>query len=421
MNEVSPWLYFLTGIDNVQQFNTAGEYDVMDAFLEVRLPIFMDREFAYEFTVDGAVRVADYSTLGQATTWKVGFSYSPVEELNIRGTYSEAVRAPNISELFDPQLPITVNLNLDPCDPANIGAGTSSRVDNCVAGLQAAGVPLDDIVDGDGNYIWVNPLTARFSGTSGGNPDLDVETAETVTIGTVYRPTFIEGLTLSVDYWSVEIEDAISAVGSSDILNGCYDSANYPGLGFCDQFTRRGDGGLNSLTTGQINFAAVEAEGYDVSVNYTFSIDANDFGISVVGTRQNKLNEYFNPTDPADVDIGIEEIRTPKTAGNIELSWSRGDLSMAFQTTYQSRQAYREMEEALGINDYEQLFGAGSGFFGSTVIHDVNVSYQLDDGLAVFGGINNLTDEIPFATQEAWPVGPRGRTLFFGVNYTLAN
>ena len=181
VNEVSPWLYFLTGIDNVQQFNTAGEYDVMDAFLEVRLPIFMDREFAYEFTVDGAVRVADYSTLGQATTWKVGFSYSPVEELNIRGTYSEAVRAPNISELFDPQLPITVNLNLDPCDPANIGAGTSSRVDNCVAGLQAAGVPLDDIVDGDGNYIWVNPLTARFSGTSGGNPDLDVETAETVT------------------------------------------------------------------------------------------------------------------------------------------------------------------------------------------------------------------------------------------------
>jgi len=421
VNEVSPWLYFLTGIDNVQQFNTAGEYDVMDAFLEVRLPIFMDREFAYEFTVDGAVRVADYSTLGQATTWKVGLSYSPVEELNIRGTYSEAVRAPNISELFDPQLPITVNLNLDPCDPANIGAGTSSRVDNCVAGLQAAGVPLDDIVDGDGNYIWVNPLTARFSGTSGGNPDLDVETAETVTIGTVYRPTFIEGLTLSVDYWSVEIEDAISAVGSSDILNGCYDSANYPGLGFCDQFTRRGDGGLNSLTTGQINFAAVEAEGYDVSVNYTFSVDANDFGISVVGTRQNKLNEYFNPTDPADVDIGIEEIRTPKTAGNIELSWSRGDLSMAFQTTYQSRQAYREMEEALGINDYEQLFGAGSGFFGSTVIHDVNVSYQLDDGLAVFGGINNLTDEIPFATQEAWPVGPRGRTLFFGVNYTLAN
>ena len=77
----------------------------------------------------------------------------------------------------------------------------------------------------------------------------------------------------------------------------------------------------------------MEAEGYDVSVNYTFSIDANDFGISVVGTRQDKLNRYFNPLDQSDVDIGIEEVQTPKTAGNIELSWTRGDLSMAIQTT----------------------------------------------------------------------------------------
>ncbi len=419
VNEVSPWLYFLTGIDNVQQFNTAGEYDVREAFLEVRLPIFMDREFAYEFTVDGAVRVADYSTLGNATTWKVGFSYSPIEDLNLRGTYSEAVRAPNISELYDPQIPMTVNLNLDPCDPANIEAGTSARLANCIAGLEAVGVPTEDIVDANGDYIWLNPLTARFSGTSGGNPDLDVETAETVTIGTVYRPSYLEGFTITLDYWSVEIEDAIAAVGSADILRGCYDSANYPGLEYCNQFTRRADGGLNSLTTFSQNFASIEAKGYDLSVNYTFSVGANDFVISLVGTRQEKLNRYVNPLDMSDVDVDLEEIRTPETAGNIELSWTRGDLSMAFQTTYQSRQAYREMEEALGINGYQQLFGASGGFFGSTVIHDINVSYQIEEGLAVFGGINNLADEEPFATQTAWPVGPRGRTLFLGVNYTM--
>ncbi len=419
VNEVSPWLYFLTGIDNVQQFNTAGEYDVREAFLEVRLPIFMDREFAYEFTLDGAVRVADYSTLGNATTWKVGFSYSPIEDLNLRGTYSEAVRAPNISELYDPQIPMTVNLNLDPCDPANIGAGTSARLANCIAGLEAVGVPTEDIVDANGDYIWLNPLTARFSGTSGGNPDLDVETAETVTIGTVYRPSYLEGFSITLDYWSVEIEDAIAAVGSADILRGCYDSDNYPGLEYCNQFTRRADGGLNSLTTFSQNFASIEAEGYDLSVNYAFSVGANDFGISLVGTRQEKLNRYVNPLDMSDVDIDLEEIRTPETAGNIELSWTRGDLSMSFQTTYQSRQAYREMEEALGINGYQQLFGAGGGFFGSTVIHDINVSYQIEEGLAVFGGINNLADEEPFATQTAWPVGPRGRTLFLGVNYTM--
>lgn len=419
VNEVSPWLNILTGIDNVQQFDSGGEYDVVDAFLEVRLPIFLDREFAYEFTVDGAIRAANYSTLGQTTTWKLGFSYSPIEDFNVRGTVSEAVRAPNITELFSPQLPITVNLNTDPCDPQNINAGTSSRQANCVADLQAIGVPSEEILDANGNYVWVNPLTARFSGTSGGNPDLDVETAETVTIGTVYRPSFIEGFTITVDYWSVEIEDAISAVGGADILNGCYDSANFPDLGFCNQFSRRADGGLNSLTTGEINFARVEAEGVDFSVNYVFSVDENDFGISVVGTRQNTLNRFFNPTDPSDVDVGLEEIQSPKTAGNIELSWSRGGLSMAFQTTYQSRQAFGEVENSLGLADANQIYGNGSGFFGSTVIHDLNASYQVDDSVSVFGGINNITDETPFATQEAWPTGPRGRTFFLGVNYTM--
>lgn len=419
VSEVSPWLNFLTGIDNVKQFNTAGKYDVIDAFVEVRLPIFMDREFAYEFTVDGAVRVADYSTLGNATTWKLGFSYSPVEDFNLRGTISEAVRAPNITELFDPPIPITVNLNTDPCDPANITAGTSARQANCVAGLQATGVPIDDILDEQGNYIWLNPLTARFSGTEGGNTELDVETAETLTLGAVFTPSFVEGLVLTVDYWDVQIEDAIAAVGAREILNGCYDSENFPNLGFCDQFTRRSDGGLNSLTSQDDNFARIEAEGIDFSVSYKFSYDENDFGIAVVGTRQKSLNRFFNPLDLTDVNVQLEEIQVPKTSGNVQFSWSRGDLSANFQTSYQSRQAYTTVESSLGINGNAALYGPGGGFFGSTVIHDINAAYSVNDNLSVFGGINNLTDESPFITQEAWPTGPRGRTFFFGVSYTM--
>jgi outer membrane receptor protein involved in Fe transport len=401
VSEVSPWLNFITGIDNVQQFNTTGEYDVWDSFVEVRLPIFLDREYAYELTVDGAIRVADYSTLGNATTWKVGFSYSPVEELNIRGTVSEAVRAPNITELFDPQLPITIDLDEDPCDPSNVNAGTSQRQANCVASLQASGVALSDILDDSGNYIWLNPLTARFSGTSGGNPELDVKTADTLTLGLVFRPSFIEGLTLTLDYWDMEISDAIDAVSASDILDGCYDSVNFPDLGFCNQFTRRSDGGLNNLTTGEINFARIEADGYDFSLNYTFSVDENDFGIQLVGTRQKSLNRFFNPTDPTDVNVVLEEIQTPKTTGNIEFSWARGPLSMAFQTTYQSRQAYDAVESSFGINGNEALFGEGGGFYSSTLIHDINASYEIDENLSVFGGINNLSDEDPFLTELA--------------------
>ncbi|MEQ9316635.1 MAG: TonB-dependent receptor, partial [Henriciella sp.] len=275
VSEVDPFLFSYTSIDNQQQFNTQGSYDVYDIFAEIRLPIFRDRPFAKELTLDGAIRQADYSTLGQATTWKVGGTWAPTSDISFRGTISEAVRAPNITELFDPPLPITISATADPCDPGNVDLGTSSRLPNCIASLQAAGVPQNEIVDGAGNYIWVNPLTGRFGGTEGGNPGLDVETAETYTIGVVLTPSFIDGLSVTVDYWDVKIEDAISSVGAQDILNGCIDSTGFPNVQFCDLFQRRADGGLTFLESQQINFAALEASGYDFTVNYTFDVGAN--------------------------------------------------------------------------------------------------------------------------------------------------
>jgi iron complex outermembrane receptor protein len=418
VSEVDPFLSSYTSIDNTQQFDTSGEYDVTDAFLEVRLPIFFDREFAYEFTIDGAIRVADYSTVGNATTWKLGFAYSPIEDLNFRATISEAVRAPNISELFDPRLPITISATADPCDPGNVASGTASRQANCISSLQAAGVASGDILDADGNYVWVNPLTGRFAGTSGGNPELDVETAETITVGVVYRPSFLEGLTITVDYWDVQIEDAILAVGSGDILDGCFDSGNFPALGFCSQFSRRADGGLNDLTTGQINFARQEAEGIDFFVNYTFTLGEDTFGANLVGSHQKTLDNFFNPLDLTDVNPEIGEVQLPETSGNLELSWERGPISVALQTTYQSKQSVDEIELVRGLNGNSALYGA-NGFFEESYIFDINASYQFDDSLNIYGGINNIADEQPYATQTAWPIGPRGRTVFVGLSYSL--
>lgn len=417
VSTVDPFLFSYTSIDNAQQFNTKGDYSVFDAFLEVRLPIFLDRGFAKELTLDGAIRFSDYSTLGNTTTWKLGLSYAPVDDFAFRGTISEAVRAPNITELFDPRLPITVSATADPCDPGNVGTGSSVRQANCVSSLQAAGVTSSDILDDDGNYVWVNPLTGRFSGVSGGNPDLDVETARTVTIGAVFTPTFVEDLYITIDAWDVKIENAIAAVTAADILTGCFDSSNFPNLDFCNQFTRRGDGGLNSLETGETNFAKQEARGIDFSVNYAFDVDENRFSVALVGSRQNSLNNFFNPLDLNDVNPELEEIQIPKTSANLSLGWERGDIAITFQTTYQSRQAVAEIEDVLGLNGKQALYG-DAGFFGETFIHDINASYQYDDTLVFYGGINNLGDEDPFSTQTAWPVGPRGRTFFLGVSYS---
>ena len=93
---MSPWLFGFTSFNNTQQFNTSGDYDVTDVFAEVRLPIFADRSFARELTVDAAVRQADYSTLGEATSWKFGATWAPIDEIRFRCTTSEAVRAKHL-------------------------------------------------------------------------------------------------------------------------------------------------------------------------------------------------------------------------------------------------------------------------------------------------------------------------------------
>ena len=418
VSEVSPWLFTVIDYDNSQQYNTMGEYDVTDAFLEVRLPILRGRALAEELTIDGAARVANYSTLGDATTWKFGATWAPTSELSLRGTVSQAVRAPNISELFDPKLPITVAANADPCDPNNVATGTANREANCIDALLATGLPLSSIVDANGNYAWTNPLTARFAGVSGGNPALDVETADTVTVGLVYRPELIEGLSITVDYWDVVIADAISPVGSGDILEGCFDSASYPNLGFCDAFTRRADGGLNFLETGQINFAKLEARGMDFAATYDFSVGENDFGVRLQGSRQERLDRFFNPLDQSDVDPEIMELQRPRLFGSLGLSWNRGPVRVGLQTIYQGKQAVAEVEEVRGIAGLDPLYGS-AGFFSNVLISDLNARYQWNEGLSVFGGINNLWDEEPFSTQTAWPVGPRGRTLFLGLSYSL--
>jgi outer membrane receptor protein involved in Fe transport len=97
VNSISPWLYSFISFDNTQQYDTKGDYDVTDVFAEVRLPIFLDRDFTRELTLDAAVRQADYSTSGKANTWKVGVTWAPIDDIRFRGTVSEAVRAPNIS------------------------------------------------------------------------------------------------------------------------------------------------------------------------------------------------------------------------------------------------------------------------------------------------------------------------------------
>lgn len=255
--------------------NEVGEYDVWDVFVEASIPVLDGVFLAEELTLDLAARFSDYSTVGNTTTWRANVLWTPVEDITFRGSISEAVRAPNITELFGPEIGTTFR-PADPCDAAQIAAvaesdpGLASNIqNNCIADFATIGL---NPVDGDGNYTFSDPLSAAFGGVTGGNADLQEETAETTTLGFVFTPTFLEGFSITVDYWDITIDDAISTVSSQNIVDGCYrgESLN---TSFCDLFTRNGDssslqfGGFNFMKTTSINFAKLETSGIDFSIS----------------------------------------------------------------------------------------------------------------------------------------------------------
>lgn len=402
--------------------NETGSYDVYDIFIEGSIPLLVDMPAARELTLDVAARFSDYSTIGQTTTWKANVIWTPADFITFRGSYSEAVRAPNITELFGPQ----VGLNFRPADPCDVAQINAIRDDdptlannieaNCIADFATIGL---DPTDGMGNYNFVDPLSASFDGVTGGNPDLGEETAETLTIGLVFQPDLLPGLSVSVDYWDISIEDAIQAVSSQNIVDGCYQGAalNQP---FCDLFTRNPNpasaqyGGFNFLQQTTLNFAKAETDGIDFQARYAWETGAHAFDATVQGTKVYEINFFQNPLDLTEVNPELKETLRPETAGNVFLNWYYGDWQVGWQSQYLDRMLYLGLEAETAMTLYGPVVLRDDYW-----IHDINASYMLNDEVMFFGGIKNVSDEIPFITNNAYPASPRGTFLFVGVEWQV--
>lgn len=393
-----------------QTFNSGGQFDVAEVFGEVSLPILADMPFFEELTIGAAGRYADYSTVGGAFTWNVNGIWAPIEDIRFRGSYSKAIRAPNIAELFDPQQGATFR-PADPCDEDNQNS-TPNRLQNCIAAATALGIPNPAQFIAD----YSDPLTARFSGTSGGNPDLEEETATTWTVGGVIQPRFISGLTLTADYYSIRIEDAIAAVSAQDIVNTCYDNSTFPNQ-FCSLFSRNGPNtgpttfGFNFLRQTQINFGRIETSGVDATINYRFDLGENNFNLNVVANWTEKLNRFFDPQDPTLVNPGLLETGAPEWSGLATASWNRGDFTLNYQLQYIGKQA---IAAAVQIERIDLEFGP-AGFAPEYWVHNLAASVEVTEDFTLTGGVNNLTDKEPFIASSAYPVNGIGRTLFIGV------
>lgn len=377
----------------------------------MRLPLLRDTPFAHELTVGAAGRYADYSTVGGTFTWNVNAVYAPVRDIRFRGTYARAIRAPNIAELFSPAQGATFRPS-DPCDLVNRGLNPN-RAANCLAAATALGIP------NPAQFLatYNDPLTGRFSGTSGGNPNLRRETATTWSVGSVIQPRWVRGLTLSADYYSIRINDAISAVSAQDIVNTCYDNITFPNQ-FCALFRRNGPAagpatfGFNFLQQTQLNFGRIETSGIDFSVNYNFNIGASTkVNLGVSGNWTEKVDRFFDPGNPNLVNPALREQSVPEFSGVVTANVSRGPLSLNYSLQYIQSTA------AAGVIQIERIqaeFG-NAGFAPDYYVQNLSVGIEVNKKFSFYAGVNNLTDLQPYLASSAYPVSGVGRYVFAGV------
>ena len=287
--------------------NRFGTYDVNEFFFEANVPVLQDVALAEELTLQLGYRTSDYSTTGVEDTWKIGGTWSPISSLQFRGNFQKVTRAPNISELFNPQVTGLGNFSVDPCT-GNAPNGNADLLAVCLA----QGAPATTI-----GGIVVDPA-GQVNQTSGGNLNLAAEKADTYTIGAIFQPEAFPGLSLTVDYYNIKVEDAITSPTPDDVFSACFgpgfDSGNYTltsasaASAACTGIRRNPETGnlfgnvatTFGLPTVLTNQGTLETSGIDVTANYVF--DLGNIGSLAYNGSLNMTDESLFQASPSSIN-----------------------------------------------------------------------------------------------------------------------
>lgn len=381
--------------------NLSGDFDVNEVFAEASLPVL---DF---LLVDMAYRFSDYSTIGNTDAWKLGVQGNTPIGLTLRATLSSAVRAPNIGELFQPRRNISISLPRDPCHKDNLGNGTEFRAQNCATELSALGV----------DPATFSPLLGTFfPAIRGGNPDLKEETANTQTMGVFWQSDIMSGVSLSLDYFSIDMEDAVISPGVNDVFDACYDSASLDNV-FCTLIGRdKTTGAANFAEIEAVNVAKIETAGYEFAATIglpesgigNFRLNLNASYLDKLAIQKTALPELVDDKGLFNTDSGGS---SPKWVLNLDVNWRMDNWDANYSFGYSSKTLRSPLINAQRKIAHELI---GQPYVKAYRNHDLQVGYRPDEqDMRVYVGIRNLTDEYPDSVSGSLN-GPSGRQGFAG-------
>jgi len=336
----------------------SGSFHTNEVFGELRIPVISPamNTFIHELEFEGAARYVKNSIAGGDLTWTAGGRFAPVRDITFRGNFTRSIRAPAITEIFNPTSQAFESGN-DPCDARFITAGPNPSV-------RAANCATDGIVQ---------PFTSNYSDFTvpivvSGNPDLENEKANSWTVGAVLRPRFVPGFTLAVDYVSIKLKNAITSLSGNNILNACYDNASFPNQ-FCGLVDRDNAGQITLIREGFFNAAALEFSGVTSELAYRFNLSDLGLGANAgrLGLSLNYLyvDKQFSRVAAGDIDTSRGEIGNPKHSLTANLKYENRAFDLLWQTQYFGKGRIDADADAAdyeypGVGDW-WLFNASAG------------------------------------------------------------
>jgi iron complex outermembrane recepter protein len=343
--------YWLTNVGTAN-----ASLNVKEAFAEVAVPLLKDKPLFQDLSLNGAIRVTDYSFSGTVTTWKAGATWRLSDDILFRGVYSRDIRAPNLFELF---------------------AGDSSTI---------------SIVNDP-----VTNTSANVPQLRGGNPFLRPEVAKTLSFGTVLTPRFAPGLSLSMDYYRIRLNQAVNGLVAQAIVTNCFQFG--PSSPECALITRPTPTSFPTLIRlAESNIAFINTSGIDFDASYRTKMGSGALGLRLYATYLSSFKTQAFAGQPV-IDwtgknvVGSNPIAYPKLRGSLSIDYSNGPFGITW-----TQQLIGKMGFISQVNPLPQTSNFINGGVDAVTYTDLTLSYKIpvnDGNVESFVTVNNLFNRQP--------------------------
>lgn len=368
-------IVFSPGNDHAMHPAMDASREVSEAYAELVVPVLADLPGVHRLDIEGAYRYSDYSDNPSTDTWKYGVIWSPFQGLSLRGVKSFSTRVPNFGELYSPIGMVTLGHISDPCQQTLINQD-KDRAANCAATIPG----------------WTGPLpTPNLNAPvvySGGNPDLNPETSNSFSYGLVWQPTFLRGFDLTADYWEIEIDDVITSLSYTTIMNNCVNASGGPDMGYC-QYVHRFTETSGSHLLGEIDYVQAQyanlagrlTRGIDFTTHYRFDLGPGRARLGFSGTRRLE-QRVIAQRGSAGADYA-GQWDYPDFRGTLTLGYDIGQFTLGWNTSYISESRFSATDQSDETREMP--------YVPAYTRHDLNVGWRATEKYSVSVGVKNVT------------------------------